>query len=278
METSDTILRLQERLNEIELELSEWRQNWEISNTPTASNILEWTLYRTGSDSYRPGIFDCYGPDAYSLSMSDPHDPGMLFGSTFPLVSGPRANSYTFTLMQDAALYLTTLIWIGRLRKNLNGAALGRDSIDFYNAPFYTECRCYYEFPGPGRRCQVFPQHAGTIEPAAAWNINAIRISESPVARSTDGIYKAATQQGETLLPGDGRFAAQLRILRWLIKHLPHSRTYVLGTLAAMGLSHCVHDVRPLEGNESIAEVIRETMAQSGLQGTDGLLLRNYNR
>jgi hypothetical protein len=197
--------------------------------------------------------------------------------------------------MQEAALYITVLIWADRLHKILAGAAYAPDSVDFYNAPFYTECRCYYENPGRSRLCQIFPSPSDRVERKASWNIDSARISESPIRSigdhsETQGSFAENTHfspyrqfneelnylSANLLLPGDVRFAGQLRILNWLVCHLPNSRAHVLSTLAAMGLSHCVHDVRPTEGNEFIAETIRRTMAKSRFTGAEDLLLRKY--
>ncbi|KIX92773.1 uncharacterized protein Z520_11436 [Fonsecaea multimorphosa CBS 102226] len=301
-EVPSTVEVLQHRLECISVELDLWRAEW--ANTPRASEILEWALFRIGDDSYRPGIYGAQGPDVYGLNMSDATDldvPFPLESSTQSDLGQPQSEDTTFALMQDASLYITVLIWVERLRKNLAGAARSPDAIDFYNAPFYTECRCYYTQPGPWRRCQIFPPDPlKTRQMNMAWNIHAPRISEAPVrvvaSRSGFDDFEECQQscehpegvrqrialtnlaeEGRLLLPGDGRFAAQLRILNWLVKHLSAgSRTHVLGTLAAMGISHCVHDVRPSEGNEAIAKTIRGTMAKSGFEGAADLLLRNY--
>lgn len=296
-ETLSTVADLQQRLECVSVELALWRAEWQRENASLASEILEWAFVRIGDEFYRPGIHGAQGPDVYGLNMSLPTDLDIPFPAEHTAGDSsrqPQADDTTFSLMQDVSMYVTVLIWVERLRKNLEGAARSADAIDFYNSPFYTECRCYHTQPGHLRRCQVFP--AGTREAKTmAWNIHTPRMSESPVrlvattssSGSDDQEASEATsqnpsaspsQEGRLLLPGDGRFAAQLRILNWLVKHLSAgSRPYVLGTLAAMGLSHCVHDVRPSEGNEAIARTIRGTMAKSGFEGAADILLRNYS-
>ncbi|KAK4063002.1 transcriptional regulator family: Fungal Specific TF [Trichoderma harzianum] len=285
-ETSSTVSDLQAQLESMLLDLIAWRYHWSLDNFPTAQNILDWALFRVSDESYRPGISDVQGPDVYGLNLGTTIGLDIPFGSTHGAHKDLDANSNTFALMQEAALYITALITIERLQKNLAGAARAADAIDFYNAPFFSTCRCYFDNPGPSRLCQIFPEPSDNISTAASWNINSARIAESPV-RSLGGDNSGASTKpttqdsildatGTMLLPGDGRFSAQLRILNWLIKHLPESRAHVLGTLAAMGLSHCVHDVRPSEGNEYIADTVRETMMKSRFGDAAEVLLKRY--
>ncbi|KAF3075263.1 hypothetical protein CFAM422_002407 [Trichoderma lentiforme] len=302
-ETLTTVHDLQCRLEQVFSCLQNWQREWSTMNGPSASQILQWALFRANDDCYRPGIFGMQGPDAYGLNMDS------QTGVNIPFVKvvdngEPEPNTATFSLMTEAALFITALIWIDRLRKNLKGASESADSIDFYNSPFYTQCRCYYDSPGPQRLCQIFPDRDPYVERHLSWNLNSARICESPTFTSGDNEscrshgsaattaaagavcscfdqHSRAANTGNDslqniLLPGDIRFSAQLRILNWLTSHLPQSRTSVLSTLAAMGLTHCVHDVRPSEGNEDIALAIRETMIKSRFQGAAELLLRKY--
>jgi hypothetical protein len=301
-EKPSTVPDLQRQLVEVSSDLAQWRLDWETTNAPTASGILDWVLQRAKYDSYRPGINNAHGPDVYELAMSDAarsrlSDP--VVGRLSPRGVHSRNDADTFGLMQDAATYTTVLIWVDRLRKNLDGAAQAPDAVDFYNTPFYTRCRCYYDKPGLSRQCQVFPDPTKSMNASMSWNLGTVKVAECPAAWShvdTTGprIRLKPQQNGrsstksnvhseqstvhldDTLLPGDVRFAGQLRILNWLIQHLPHSRSYVLGTLAAMGLGHCVHDVRPLEGHELVADAIRKTMARSQFGVAADLLLRAY--
>ncbi|KAH8800230.1 hypothetical protein F5884DRAFT_809695 [Xylogone sp. PMI_703] len=299
-ETPSTVPELQHRLKKVSLDLAQWRSGWELENMPTASNILNWALFRTGDDSYRPGIYNAQGPDVYGLNMGQATGLNLPFTSVSSTVREPQANITTFGLMQEAALYITAVIWVNRLRKNLYGAALGSDCISFYNDPFYTHCRCYHENPGPSRLCHIFPEPTDHVQKHLSWNVHSARISESPVRWFTgdrtevDGADHTSTDvteitpfrdafinpnshlSGRLVLPGDVRFSGQLRILSWLINHLADSRAYVLGTLAAMGLSHCVHDVRPSEGNEFIADTISRTLKRSRYEGAADLLLKSY--
>ncbi|KAM6488287.1 hypothetical protein HDV62DRAFT_396862 [Trichoderma sp. SZMC 28011] len=307
-ETLATVRDLQCRLEQVFSRLQNWQREWSTMNGPSASQILRWALFRAKDDYYRPGIFGMQGPDAYDLNMDNQTGVNIPFAKV--VGSGePEPNTATFSLMTEAALFITALIWIDRLRKNLKGASESADSIDFYNSPFYTQCRCYYDSPGPLRQCQIFPDRDPYIERHSSWNLNTARICESPTFSSGDNescrshssaatttaavavcscfgqhstcsTSRAANTGNDSLqnilLPGDIRFSAQLRILNWLTSHLPQSRTSVLSTLAAMGLTHCVHDVRPSEGNEDIALAIRETMMKSKFQGAAELLLRKY--
>lgn len=285
-ETSSSVPDLQQQLESIYLDLVAWRYHWFVDNDSTAQDIVDWALFRVGDESYRPEIHNVQGPDVYGLNLGTAASLDIPFESGDGTHKEPEANANTFSLMQEAALYLTGLIWVGRLRKNLAGAARAADAIDFYNASFFSTCRCYYDIPGRSRICQIFPEPSENMETAASWNINTAKISESPIKSSDCDSNEAFTysydsnsltsRSGTMLLPGDGRFAAQLRILNWLVKRLPETRPYILGTLAAMGLSHCVHDVRPSEGNEYIAETIRETMKKSTYGEAANVLLKSY--
>ncbi|KAL7815219.1 hypothetical protein V8C26DRAFT_402748 [Trichoderma gracile] len=281
-ETPATVPNLQQQLDSIILDLIAWRYHWSADN-PQAQDILDWALYRVSDESYRPGINEVHGPDVYGLNVgSIPFE---------ALRTEPEANANTFALMQEAALYITAIISTERLKKNLAGAARAPDAIDFYNTPNFSTCRCYFENPGPSRVCQIFPEPNDRVSQAASWNLNSAMIAEAPVKSSRSDSSEAISiptnhsthsvsspVTGTTLLPGDGRFAGQLRILNSLIRHLPKSRPYVLSTLGAMGLSHCVHDVRPMDeaGNAYIAEAIRETMQKSRFGDAADVLLKRY--
>jgi len=78
------------------------------------------------------------------------------------------------------------------------------------------------------------------------------------------------------LLPADVRFAAQLRILTRLSERLPRSRPHVLTTLAAIGLGHCGHDVRPSEGIEEVSRAVKRVLLRTGVEGATDVLLRSY--
>lgn len=286
-ETSSSVPDLQQQLESIYLDLVAWRYHWFLDNNPIAQDIVDWALFRISDESYRPGVHGVLGADIYGLNLGTVADLDVPFGTSDHTHKEPEANAKTFALMQEAALYLTGLIWVGRLRKNLAGAARTANAIDFYNTPFFSTCRCYYDNePGGLRHCQVFPEPSENMATAASWNVNTAKISESPIRSSnydsneafiqSSGPNSVAGRSGTMLLPGDGRFAAQLRILNWLVKRLPETRPHILGTLAAMGLSHCVHDVRPSEGNEYIAETIRETMKKSTYGDAAMILLKSY--
>lgn len=280
-ETPTTVPSLRQQLDSMLLDLIAWRYHWSADNSQ-AQDILDWALHRVSDESYRPGINEVHGPDVYGLNVGN-----VPFET---LDTELEANADTFSLMQEAVFYITAVITIERLGKNLAGAARAADAIDFYNTPNFSTCRCYFENPGPSRLCQIFPEPKDRVSKAASWNLNSAMISEAPVKSSSSDSSASfampidlspshsisSSITGTTLLPGDGRFAGQLRILNSLIKHLPQSRPYVLSTLAAMGLSHCVHDTRPMDGNEAIAEAIRETMLKSRFGDAADVLLKRY--
>ncbi|ERS98495.1 hypothetical protein HMPREF1624_05279 [Sporothrix schenckii ATCC 58251] len=82
---------------------------------------------------------------------------------------------------------------------------------------------------------------------------------------------------GDLLLPGDIRFVAHMRILSYLCARLPATRGPVLATLAAVGLAHCSHDVRPSEGHADIAAVaVARVFEGTGVDGAADILLRQY--
>ncbi|UKZ67857.1 uncharacterized protein TrAtP1_009015 [Trichoderma atroviride] len=278
-EMPDSVPSLQQQLESMNLDLVAWRYHWSLDNNPTAQDILEWALFRISDESYRPGIHGVLGADVYGLNLGTADGLDVPFELNDCTRKEPEANTKTFSLMQEAALYLTGLIWVGRLRKNLAGAARAADAIDFYNTPFFSTCRCFYDSePGGSRHCQVFPEPSDNMATAASWNINTAKIVQSPIRSSSydSNNYFLDSSGSNLLLPGDGRFAAQLRILSWLVQRLPESRPYILGVLAAMGLSHCIHDVRPSEGNEYIAETVRETMKKSTYGDAAIVLLKSY--
>lgn len=78
------------------------------------------------------------------------------------------------------------------------------------------------------------------------------------------------------LLPGDVRFTSQLRILTWLTDQLPASRPQVLSTLAAIGLGHCGHDVRPIDGLPEVGEVVKRALHSTQFEGSEHVLLKRY--
>lgn len=93
-------------------------------------------------------------------------------------------------------------------------------------------------------------------------------------AEASAGLVAAATK----LLPADVRFTAQLRILAWLSERLPRSRPQVLATLAAIGLGHCAHDVRPSEGIQEVSQTVERVLLRTGIEGATDVLLKSYKR
>ncbi|KAK5994493.1 hypothetical protein PT974_04970 [Cladobotryum mycophilum] len=67
-EETPTTSDLQRRLESISTNLASWRSNW--IRELTASEILNWALFRMGDDMYRLGIYSAQGPDVYRLNMS----------------------------------------------------------------------------------------------------------------------------------------------------------------------------------------------------------------
>ncbi|TLD16504.1 uncharacterized protein PgNI_01272 [Pyricularia grisea] len=78
------------------------------------------------------------------------------------------------------------------------------------------------------------------------------------------------------LLPADVRFSSQLRVLDWLTDHLPASRPHVLATLASIGLGHCGHDVRPIDGLPEVGSVVRRVLHSTQFEGSENVLLKRY--
>jgi len=93
-----------------------------------------------------------------------------------------------------------------------------------------------------------------------------------PLVRPTASAVEGST----VLLPGDVRFASQLRVLSWLVERLPASRPHVLGTLAAIGLGHCGHDVRPAEGIKEVADAVNRVLDSTRIEGANDILLKSY--
>ena len=101
-----------------------------------------------------------------------------------------------------------------------------------------------------------FPQRTAPAEPQSTLNV----VKTNP----------------PMLLPGDVRFTSQLRILSWLTSCLPASRPQVLTTLASIGLGHCGHDVRPVDGLPEVANVVRKAFSRTNFENADHVLLRRY--
>lgn len=100
----------------------------------------------------------------------------------------------------------------------------------------------------------------------------------APEPPSQDRTLDIGTYENNNiLLPGDIRFVAHMRILSYLCARLPATRGPVLATLAAVGLAHCAHDVRPAEGHADIAAVaVAKVFDSTGVDGAADILLRRY--
>jgi hypothetical protein len=303
-ERIDTVPNLLKRVKEIEVQLSAWRSQWQQQNPLTATAIFNWAFYRAQSDAYRPGISGVFGPDVFNSNIYEASSPPELFPG-HELDADPE----TFTAMQDVALYTTILVWTTRLARYLGGAAKSPLATDFFTAPFHTSCTCCSTMPLS--ECETEPpdEIAAAMDPAMKWNASACHVAVAPMrlvppARTvaapppiTNSSFRTASdvrrtpsvfplplvpnaqqfiEEPTTLLPGDVRFSSQLRILAWLCERLPASRPHVLATLAAIGLGHCGHDVRPAEGIREVSQTVEGVLARTGVEGASNVLLKSY--
>ncbi len=277
-ETPDTVPWLQRRVEAIQADLQAWRSGWEAQN-PLATHILAWAYQRAADDAYRPCISGLHGPDIFDTNIFD-----SIAAGGVPEPDGDDAA--TFDTMQEVALYTTVLVWANRLSRYLSGAALSPTSISFLSAPFHTTCTCMDLPPMP---CEVNPPPTLDFhgaDPAMTWNLSACRMAVAPM-RVADDDYEVSSASarwpppseldgGSLMVPGDVRFAAQLRILQWLADRLPRTRGQVLCTLAAIGLGHCSHDVRPADGIQEVAHAVTKVLDNTKFEGADSILLRKY--
>ena len=313
-ETPQTVPDLQASVQTIETELAQWRIGWEMRNPVLAPTLLKWAFHRANGDAYRPGINGTQGPDIFDANIFDTaaslNDPaaatwppdgtgGWALGLDLADIAGLDEQA-VFTAMQDIALYTTILVWTTRLTRYLTGAARSSVAVDFFNAPFHTSCTCCTVLPPKPCETNPPPDLAPSVDPAMSWNAGSCRIAVAPTRmqqplpnmnlldadadpRRPAGVLPlplvsahAAGVEMATLLPADVRFAAQLRVLAWLCERLPRSRPQVLATLAAIGLGHCGHDVRPAEGIREVAETVERVLARTGAEGATDVLLRSY--
>ncbi|EFW99820.1 c6 zinc finger domain containing protein [Grosmannia clavigera kw1407] len=277
IEQPDTVPRLQVLVRHFEAGGEAWRREWEAAEPELAPRVLAWALFQAADDSYRPGVFGVQGPDVFDLSVATVDSDGVR------LLDAQRDDASferLARLMQDTALYATVLVWTTRLDRYLAGAARSASCIDFMAAPFRTRCTCC-ETP-PMRPCETVPpagvDGAARASPDMAWNVYTCVLAVSPL-RIDPGGSAAGRLDSNELLPGDVRFVAQLRILAWLCSRLPASRSQVLGTLAAIGLGHCAHDVRPADGITEVAAVaVSRVFDSSDIDGAANVLLRRYGQ
>lgn len=290
-ETPETLPRLLKRVTDAREQLRVWLAEWKHVNFFGGHELIEWAFRVAQDDDYRPGVAGAEGPDVYEMSM--------LF-DLFPDKSSaqqPPATQQTFTQMQDLTYYTTVLIWTTRLIKYIDAATKSPTSTTFFNTPFFSNCTCctsYNTVP-----CQTIPSTWANVEPGMTWNVMAANMAAGPIrlesensvaASSSMNLYSTASSNTPmsrsssertfadiaVLLPGDVRFAAQLRLLSWLVDHLPASRAQVLGALAAIGLAHCAHDVRPTEGIAAVATAVGRVLDSTKVEGAQHLLLRQY--
>src|SRR3569833_182271 len=272
-ETPLTIPTLQARVQLLDLALQAWLAEWQSLNPLLAPAILAWSFHRAHDDAYRPRIAGLHGPDIFDTNV---FEPVALPEAPCP-VPGEEDASATFTAMQEVALYTTARVWTSRVARYLAAAAADPTSIAFFTAPFHTDCTCCSRLPPS--RCETVPPAApvGGVSAEMSWNVAACRVAVAPVRVLADDADDGASGPGGfALLPGDVRFAAQLRILRWLCEQLPASRGHVLGTLAAIGLGHCAHDVRPADGMREVADAVAGVLDKTRLEGAENILLRSY--
>lgn len=328
IEHPDTLRALQVRVRELRAGATAWHRAWTEDASPTDSlarqRVLAWAYAQAGDDTYRPGIFGFQGPDLFETSLHS-----VLAGWQDILApSLPDDDPALATHMQDAALYITVLVWADRLDRYLRHAARSPTSTDFFSRPFRSPCACRDTVPPS--LCDTVPPHlhAARDNRAMAWNastctmaggpvrcVNAVRPEmewPSPAAVSSQMSMSSGSASGSPasspltpadlaevaerpranpvvvdagdapipllLLPGDIRFVAHMRILSYLCARLPATRGPVLATLAAVGLAHCAHDVRPAEGHADIAAVaVARIFDSTGVDGAADILLRRYS-
>ncbi|EPE05554.1 c6 zinc finger domain containing protein [Ophiostoma piceae UAMH 11346] len=270
LEHPDAVARLQARvLHEIREPAAAWHHEWTASSE-LAPRVLAWAYARGGGDdAYRPGLFGVQGPDAFNTLVDGVNGDGIDDFSFSPAEVG--------TLMQDAALYTTVLVWAVRMDRYLARAAQSMSCVDFFSKPFRSGCTCSNML-----QCETVPpvSSGDLLERSMAWNVSTcvavgpVRFSPAPEDEASASPHAF---KGDSLLPGDIRFVAHMRILAWLSRRLPATRGAMLATLAAVGLAHCAHDVRPAEGHTEIAAVaVARVLDSTGVDGAADILLKRY--
>ncbi|KAJ4860597.1 hypothetical protein T069G_05585 [Trichoderma breve] len=109
-ETLTTVHDLQCRLEQVFSCLQNWQREWSTVNGPSASQILQWALFRAKDDYYRPGIFGMQGPDAYGLNMDNQTGVNIPFAKV--VGSGepePNIATFNFGKISKARLNLRML-------------------------------------------------------------------------------------------------------------------------------------------------------------------------
>ena len=269
LEHPDAVAQLQARvLHEIRKPAAAWHREWTASSE-LAPRVLAWAYARGGGgdDTYRPGLFGVHGPDPFDILVDG-------ISSTDDLSFSP---AQVGTLMQDAALYTTLLVWAARLDRYLARAAQSMSCVDFLTKPFRTSCTC-----SSALQCETVPpvSDGDLMERSMAWNVSTC-VAVGPVRFGSLPDEEASASphalKGDSLLPGDIRFVAHMRILSWLSRRLPATRGAMLATLAAVGLAHCAHDVRPAEGHSELAAVaVVRVLDSTGVDGAADILLKRY--
>lgn len=293
IELPETIPRLQTLVRRLHDAGEQWRKDWEAAHPDIAPRVMAWALFYTTDDAYQPGIGGMQGPDAFDMFVLDGVKPSRRSSEATKAFDSwmkekeqedPEIQTLVAVHVQDVALYATMLVWITRLNKYLVNAARSPTCIDFFTAPFHSSCTCCDT--APRQRCETVPPAdvAAKTNPAMAWNTATCAVAVAPmrVRTGAGGSPEGPTSDkldSAVLVPNDVRFAGQLRILSWLCRRLPATRSQVLGTLAAVGLAHCAHDVRPADGIAEVASVaVAHVFDSAGFDGATDVLLRSYHR
>ncbi len=305
-EQPDTLPRLQAKLAALHAGVAAWRRGWLAASPDVAPRVLAWVFAHAADDAYRPGLFGVQGPDLFATSLAGVGTGSDPLAACLPPSASPEAIAAIAAHMQDAALYTTALIWAERLDKYLARAASAPTCVDFISSPFGpAACRCR-----DPRQCATVPPHgvvrggrrhanwpmawngatcavagapvlctASPVTPPSATTTTSHPFTSAPVsAASSSSSSSSPSLPPEVLIPADIRFVAHMRILAWLCARLPDTRGPVLATLAAVGLAHCAHDVRPAEGNADIASVaVARVFDSTGMDGATDVLLRRYS-
>ena len=296
-ESHNTVPDLRHRVRVLGAELEIWKGDWVSQNPGLVQSLFDWSFRRTHGDAYRPGIGGLYGPDVFDSNIfdmavtSNARQPLLPSHDFDPVANLGTDEAVVFNSMQDISLYTTAMLWITRLGRYLDGAAMSLDATDFLNTPFHSNCTCCSTTVPTA--CDTAPPEsfAPLVDPAMSWNASSCQMAVAPARLLTQpSLDRSVMSSSEetieelganavtrtTLLPADVRFAAQLRTLAWLCERLPRSRPQVLATLAAIGLGHCGHDVRPSEGIEVVSQTVESVLMRTGIEGASDVLLRRY--
>jgi hypothetical protein len=283
---------LYRHVQNIILDIQIWQTQWLTLHGSAALGILKWAGILDVEVTRRNALDPCV------LNMAAAFK-GQPESWAEHGLGAPPVTAKTYDLMYEAVMFMTVSKWGSGLLEKLDPTSHSTGCVIFGIRPDGEECPCSSRDHWSLQTPQFYPDSAQVMDPRASWNIYTSKIAQSPIRLSapspssqTGSLSSGGSRVGHTsslsptpgangvecklLLPNDARFASQLHILNWLVSCLPESRAQVLGTLAAMGLGHCVNDTRPTEGIESIAEAVRGAMERSRFEGAAAVIMKNY--